>query len=114
MKIVHCKKEPYDVYIGRPSLYGNPYAIGRDGNRQNVLDKYTLHLINNPQLQKNLIQLRGKILGCWCKPKICHGDIIEFFLGNCTDEEIMQGNISRFTERYEIKVVIQAYGNLYT
>lgn len=25
-KVVHCKKEPYDVYIGRGSKFGNPYS----------------------------------------------------------------------------------------
>jgi len=33
-------------------------------------------LFYNPELLKELEKLRGKILGCWCKPKACHGDVI--------------------------------------
>ena len=36
-RVVNCKKEPYDVYIGRPSKWGNPFKIGRDGSRQEVI-----------------------------------------------------------------------------
>lgn len=39
-KVVHCKREDFDVYIGRPGPYGNPFTIGRDGNRKEVIDKY--------------------------------------------------------------------------
>ena len=48
MKVVHCKKEPYDVYIGRPSKWGNPFVIGRDGTREDCLDKYKAYLALNP------------------------------------------------------------------
>ena len=39
-RIVHCKKSPYDIYIGRPSRWGNPYKIGPDGDRDTVIEKY--------------------------------------------------------------------------
>lgn len=39
-RVVHCKKEPYDVYIGRPSKWGNPFVIGKDGTREEVIAKY--------------------------------------------------------------------------
>lgn len=38
-KVIHCKKESYDVYIGRPSIWGNPYSIGKDGPRNVVINK---------------------------------------------------------------------------
>jgi hypothetical protein len=75
MKVVHCKKEPYDVYIGRPSKWGNPFAIGRDGDRNTVLLKYEDY-VRNGRLMSDLHELRGKVLGCWCPPKPCHGDIL--------------------------------------
>lgn len=28
-KVVHCKREKYDVYIGRPSIFGNTFVIGK-------------------------------------------------------------------------------------
>lgn len=77
-KVVHCKKEPYDIYIGRPSKWGNPFVIGDDGlTREQVLKKYKEWILQQPQLSKNeLWMLKGKTLGCWCKPKPCHGDIL--------------------------------------
>ena len=76
MKVVHCKREPYDVYIGRPTKWGNPYAIGRDGTREEVIEKYERHLRSQPALMGALHELQGKVLGCWCSPKACHGDVL--------------------------------------
>ena len=75
-KVVHCKSEHYDVYIGRPSKWGNPFSIGKDGTRKEVILKYIEYIFNNKQLMKDLPELKGKILGCWCKPNACHGDIL--------------------------------------
>ena len=75
-KVVHCKKEPYDIYIGRGSKWGNPFKIGKDGNRQEVIDKYEEYIRNKPELLTDLQELKGKTLGCWCKPKDCHGDVL--------------------------------------
>lgn len=74
-KVVHCKKEPYDVYIGRPSNWGNPYVIGIDGTREEVIKKYE-YLILHSQLLFKIDELTGKVLGCWCKPLPCHGDVL--------------------------------------
>jgi len=76
MRVVHCKKEPYDVYIGRPSKWGNPFSIGVDGTREEVITKYENWVKNNPDLMRDLPELKGKILGCWCYPKHCHGDVL--------------------------------------
>lgn len=75
-KVVHCKKEHYDVYIGRPSKWGNPFVIGKDGNRQEVIKKYKQYVLNSPELMKSLPELKDKVLGCWCKPQACHGDVL--------------------------------------
>ena len=77
IKVVHCKKEPYDIYIGRPSKWGNPFSIGKDGTRKEVLEKYRKYILNNKGLMNSLDELKNKILGCWCKPKTCHGDILK-------------------------------------
>jgi len=76
MKVVHCKKEPYDVYIGRPSKWGNPYVIGRDGSREDVIRKYKSYLTGNRKLMSEIGELKGKTLGCYCHPKACHGDVL--------------------------------------
>ncbi len=76
-RVVNCKKETYDVYIGRPSKWGNPFKVGRDGSRQEVIHKYKEMIIANTQLVKQIrIELKGKTLGCWCKPDPCHGDVL--------------------------------------
>ena len=46
-RVVHCKREPFDIYIGRPSKWGNPFVIGRDGNREQVIEKYP-HVYSRP------------------------------------------------------------------
>ena len=85
MLVVHCKKAKYDVYIGRgrcpktgkPSPWGNPFVLGVDGDREEVLIKYENWLRNNQVLLRRLHELDGQTLGCWCKPKFsCHGDIL--------------------------------------
>ena len=75
-RIVHCKKHPYDVYIGRPSKWGNPYTIGADGTREEVIAKYEAYVRTSPILMRALSDLAGKTLGCWCPPKPCHGDVL--------------------------------------
>lgn len=75
-KVVHCKRDPHDVYIGRPSKWGNPFAIGRDGTRDEVVAKYREWVQQQPELMAALPELRGKVLGCWCSPKACHGDVL--------------------------------------
>ena len=66
------------VYIGRPSKYGNPYKIGRDGTREEVVDKYRRYLNWMLRLNPKFLEpLIGKRLGCWCNlDLLCHGDVI--------------------------------------
>jgi len=74
--LVHCKKDKYDVYIGRPSKWGNPFKIGEDGTRAEVIYKYSVWIRNNPELMADIEELRGKVLGCHCYPNRCHGEIL--------------------------------------
>lgn len=85
-RVVHCKKESYDVYIGRPSKWGNPFthldnsthAKYKKATRQEAIEAYKDYILNGEgkHLLDNLHELDGKVLGCWCKPKSCHGDIL--------------------------------------
>jgi hypothetical protein len=74
--VVHCKKQQYDVYIGRPSKWGNPFVIGADGDRFTVIQKYREWLAGKPDLQADVEELQGKRLGCFCAPLPCHGDVL--------------------------------------
>lgn len=79
--IVNVKREKCDVHIGRPSKWGNPFIIGRDGNRAEVIAKYRAWIVTQAHLMAALEELRGKKLGCYCKPAACHGDILVELLG---------------------------------
>lgn len=70
------RNDPHDVYIGRGSKWGNPYVIGRDGDRRAVIAKYRQHLRGRSDLIAALPELRGKRLACFCAPLPCHGDIL--------------------------------------
>lgn len=74
--VVNLTKEKHDIYIGRPSKWGNPFVIGRDGTRKQVIQKYKNHLLKSPYLLVSLGELKNKKLGCYCKPAACHGDVL--------------------------------------
>lgn len=76
IKVVRAT-DAHDVYIGRPSKWGNPFAIGRDGTREQVIEKYRGWVMSQPHLMGALSQLKGKRLGCWCAPLACHGDVLK-------------------------------------
>lgn len=65
------------IYIGRPSRWGNPFAIGKDGDRATVIAKYRAWLLANPELVAAAKrELVGKDLVCFCSPSACHGDVL--------------------------------------
>ena len=82
-QVVHCKTSPYDVMIDRRTIYGNPFVMGRDGDRDQVIEKCRLWLLGvlpapdgrMAPTHDQIEMLRGLRLGCWCKPKACHGDL---------------------------------------
>lgn len=65
------------VYIGRGSPFGNPFIIGKDGDRDDVCDKYEQYIMSKPELiAKVKKELAGKNLVCFCAPARCHGDFL--------------------------------------
>ncbi len=105
VKVVNIRKDGFDnlrewmnspenIYIGRAGIvfidnerypkesspYCNPYKIGKDGTRDEVILKYKNYLIskieNSNEFKKNFLKLKNKNLGCWCHPEKCHGDVI--------------------------------------
>ncbi len=83
-RVVHCQREYYDVYIGRvnkrhglsQSKWANPYVAGKPGTRAEVITLYRTWVLTQPELLAALPELTGKILGCWCAPHACHGDVL--------------------------------------
>jgi hypothetical protein len=74
--VVHCRHAPYDVYIGRPSKWGNPCKLKKGQSRETAIKQYRQWLMKQPKLLAQVHELRGKVLGCWCKPALCHGDVL--------------------------------------
>ncbi len=66
----------YDIYIGRGSIWGNPFVIGRDGTRDQVIEKYRNYILKDKVVLSQIYKLKDKILGCYCKPLKCHGDVL--------------------------------------
>ena len=64
------------MYVGRPTKWGNPFEIGVDGSREEVIEKYGKWIQTQPALLDDLPELCDKVLACWCSPKPCHGDIL--------------------------------------
>jgi hypothetical protein len=79
--IAWAKKEGFYVYIGRPGKWGNPFVLGKHGDRDTVMKKYRDYLAGNGERLGELNELRGKVLGCFCYPEACHGDILIEHLG---------------------------------
>lgn len=88
--VVHCKRAPYDVYIGRPSVWGNPFshqhgtkAQYRVATRDEAVAAYEKWIRSLPELIKLARQeLKGKVLACWCAPQACHGDVLARIANN--------------------------------
>lgn len=86
--VVNKYKENYDIYIGRGSLYGNPFStkaskhdVRQVESKEEAIEKYKemwlRRLESHPEhTMKLLLKLKGKRLGCFCKPSKCHGDVL--------------------------------------
>ena len=79
---VHHRREQVTdgVYIGRPSLFGNPFVIGRDGDRAEVIDRFREYAVDrcyrDPAFRAAVASLHGRWLVCWCAPLPCHGQVL--------------------------------------
>jgi len=85
-KVVNIRTYKGDyVKIGRPTKWGNPF---KDGTREENIEQYRHYIKNRPDLLADLPKLKGKVLGCYCKPLPCHGDIlVELLEGIQTKEK---------------------------
>ena len=83
--VVHINKQPYDVYVGRPTKWGNPYSHKNDtkaqfkvDTREQAIAAYRKWITEGDgmHLLSDLHELKGKVLGCWCHPQACHADAL--------------------------------------
>ena len=91
--VVNKRDSSYDVYIGRGSIFGNEWThlklsgtkakfqcATREESIANYKRDFYQRLENDPNFKLEVEKLRGKSLGCFCKPLACHGDIIAEYL----------------------------------
>ena len=81
-KIVNKKTSSFDVYIGRGSKWGNPFRMKSENQRGEVIEKYEDYA-RQKFSKDELAVLVGKRLGCFCKPRKCHGDILVKLIEEC-------------------------------
>lgn len=78
--VVNGRETACDIFVGRPSKYGNPYVIGRDGTREECIAKFRdLVKYDRDFIAEIRKHLKGKVLGCYCKPLPCHADVLAEF-----------------------------------
>lgn len=88
--VVNLRNSHYDVYIGRPSKWGNPFTIGVHGNRSQVIAQFENYIRDNPDLLNDLPELVNKTLGCYCKPQACHGDVLVKLLKEIKTDHLIE------------------------
>lgn len=88
-RVVNRKSEKEEVYIGRGSIWGNPFTSIKDrktaaefvvNTREESVQMYKEWILRQPGLLHRLLELNGKVLGCFCKPQSCHGDTLVYLL----------------------------------
>jgi hypothetical protein len=113
-----------NVYIGRKgvliidgqrfpkqdSIWANRFKIGKDGTRDEVIELYRKDLLNKFRMGnikiKQLLELDGKTLGCWCKPEPCHGDVIIDLLNK------LKKCISKYEKKYDNKMILNVINDM--
>lgn len=88
-RVVNLRRSKYDVYIGRvkhrrhggsDGIFGNPFVLLDESERAEVVEKFRAYFLDRVErdldFRAKVLALRGRVLGCFCKPKACHGDVI--------------------------------------
>ena len=82
--VVNIRKEVADVYIGRPSMFGNPFAMRDESQRNDVVEKFKKYFFKRLKSDSKFAiavdSLKGKKIGCYCAPRRCHGHVIAQYL----------------------------------
>lgn len=88
-KVINIKKEklsdyPNGLYIGRAnkwlglpeSKWHNPFPMKKESDRPEVIRKFRIYILSREDLMNSLEELDGKVLGCYCNPRMCHGNVL--------------------------------------
>jgi uncharacterized protein (DUF1697 family) len=71
--------------IDRATVWGNPFLLPADGDRLTVVENYQWYLERKPSLLEKIDTLKGKVLGCWCHPEMCHGEVLKDYANDTAD-----------------------------
>lgn len=97
MKIENARTFKYErgtpgiVYVGRPSKWGNSYAIGYGRTRDEAIEKYREWIAQRPELIDELAALNPHTLVCWCAPERCHAEVLAELLEQRIEREEGKG-----------------------
>jgi len=86
-RVVNVKHSREGEYVGRGTKWGNPFRIGWDGNREEVIAKFEAWIKTKPELMAALPELRGKVLACHCAPLPCHANVLLKLAAECAAAE---------------------------
>lgn len=84
------RKPTNGVYIGRGSKWGNPFKMTNEDQRGDVIKKYAKWLESQRNLIRNIDELRGKELRCFCAPKPCHGHVLLMLAEGMNLDEVIK------------------------
>lgn len=100
-------KNPDHVYIGRAnprsglkaSKWQNPFKEGKDGSREEIIEKYKKYFWETPALVNSIDELKEKVLFCWCKPLPCHGDFLADVANGLLQKPVSMGEAGKHLGR---------------
>lgn len=108
-RVVHCRRESFDVYVGRPSKWGNPFSHKHDTradfvvpSRDEAVARYAEWIVSQPKLMAALPELRGKTLACWCAPQLCHASILLCLSNQVESDETLRSLPAPLAERLRL------------
>jgi hypothetical protein len=92
--VVNINTEQFDIYIGRAGRgeggYYNPFH--ETGSAEDAVQRFQRYFIDriekDSEFKRRILALKGKRLGCFCKPKACHGDVIADWLNKMEEKEV--------------------------
>jgi len=76
------------VRIDRQTRWGNPFEVGKDGDRDYVVESYARYFERKLSLHSDIRELDGKVLACWCYPEACHGDVLLDCIAKQSESEV--------------------------
>jgi hypothetical protein len=104
-------KVPYDVYIGRGSIWGNPFthlkgttALYHVASRDDAITSYKAWIMNQSHLLARLHELKGKVLACYCCPQACHGHVLAEMADALPDDGVYQKPEEVLEEMHKVTV----------